>query len=991
MQEEKTSLMAEIRSVVREEVQSSLSDLQPGSGVTRRSVPAVSESDSDIAENVDFDGEVTQEDKKYLFSTADMDQLLKAVRRTMQVEEDVQQPRTVQEDMFAGLLPQQKSSFPVNATLKQLILNEWESVDQAPLIPREFKERLLFPGDEVSFLDEIPKVDTAIAMVSRKSGLPFEDTSHLKDPLDHKVDTSMRKAWSTSGLIMKANIAATSVARSMAIWLDQFAALVDQKAPREEFASGIPLLRMATGFLADASMETVRLGARMAALSNTARRAVWVKEWSGDAASKNRLCTLPFRGGRIFGPDLDRLLEKAADKSHGLPATRPPKRPFTPHPSSTYAGKGKTGRWSYPKGGRGKTLTFVPQPILSGPVGGRLARYSNSWRSITTNEWVLHLVAEGYRIELLSRPPDRFMITPTQSPGLEQALLEGIRNLQGLGAIIPVPKKEQGKGFYSPLFLVPKPDGSHRTIINLKQLNKFIEYRRFKMETIRTATPLIARDNVMATIDLKDAYFHIPIYANSQKFLRFALRVEGEIRHFQFVCLPFGISSAPRIFSKVVMEMVAFLRNQGVMIIPYLDDFLLVADSPSTLRSHLESTLQLFKELGWIVNESKSNMEPETRKKFLGVILDSSLQNSSLPPLRKHLIIEECSNLYKKHRVTIRDAMRILGLMTSCIGVVPWAQFHSRGLQSLILRNWDKLQASLDQTIPISAEARASLRWWVSSDNLSQASDWNLDPAVIITTDASAKGWGAHFEGGYVQGAWDVHEKASSSNFRELKAVWKSLRSLQTRLVAKHVRIFSDNMTTVSLIRHQGTTRNPPLQRLAGRILQWAEGTTKSLSAFHIRGAENSAADFLSRRKVDPGEWELHPEVFSLLVEKWGVPEVDLFASSANTKCRLFFSRGAEKQALGTDALSHPWDWDLAYAFPPLPLIPLLLRKLLQSTLTVIFVAPYWPKRPWFPLLRSLSVGEPFHLPTRPDLLSQGPLLYPEVHKFRLTAWSLSG
>ncbi|XP_066430228.1 lamina-associated polypeptide 2, isoforms alpha/zeta-like [Eleutherodactylus coqui] len=451
MQEEKTSLMAEIRSVVREEVQSSLSDLQPGpSGVTRRSVPAVSESDSDIAENVAFDGEVTQEDKKYLFSTADMDQLLKAVRRTMQVEEDVQQPRTVQEDMFAGLLPQQKSSFPVNATLKQLILNEWESVDQAPLIPREFKERLLFPGDEVSFLDEIPKVDTAIAMVSRKSGLPFEDTSHLKDPLDHKMDTSMRKAWSTSGLIMKANIAATSVARSMAIWLDQFAALVDQKSPREEFASGIPLLRMATGFLADASMETVRLGARMAALSNTARRAVWVKEWSGDAASKNRLCTLPFRGGRIFGPDLDRLLEKAADKSHGLPATRPPKRPFTPHPSSTYAGKGKTGRWSYPKGGRGKTLTFVPQPILSGPVGDRLTRCANSWRSITTNEWVLHLVAEGYRIELLSRPPDRFMITPTQSPGLEQALLEGVRNLQGLGAIIPVPKKEQGKGFYSP-------------------------------------------------------------------------------------------------------------------------------------------------------------------------------------------------------------------------------------------------------------------------------------------------------------------------------------------------------------------------------------------------------------------------------------------------------------------------------------------------------------------------------------------------------------
>ncbi|XP_066450109.1 uncharacterized protein [Eleutherodactylus coqui] len=470
--------MSEIRSVVWEEVQSSLSDLQPGpSGVTRRSAPAVSESDSDMAEDLEFDnlGEVLQEEKKYLFSTADMDQLLKAVRRTMQVEEDVQQPRTAQDDMFAGLLPQRKSSFPVNATLKQLILNEWDCVDQAPLIPREFKERLLFAGDEVAFLDETPKVDAAIAMVSRKSGLPFEDTSHLKDSLDNKVDITMRKAWSTSSLIIKSNIAATSVARSMAVWLDQLASLIDQKASREEFASGIPLLQMATGFLADASMETVRFGARTAALSNTARRAVWVKEWSGDLTSKNKLCTLPFRGTRIFGPDLDRLLEKAADKNQGLPAIRPPKRPFTPRPSSTYAGKGKTGRWSYPKGGRGKTLIVVPQPASSCPVGGRLARFSTSWRNITTNEWVLHLVAEGYKIELVSRLPDRFIVTSIQSPGLEQALLRGVQNLLDLGAVIPVPKKERGKGFYSPLFLVPKPDGSHRTIINLKELNKFID------------------------------------------------------------------------------------------------------------------------------------------------------------------------------------------------------------------------------------------------------------------------------------------------------------------------------------------------------------------------------------------------------------------------------------------------------------------------------------------------------------------------------------
>ncbi|KAG8538299.1 hypothetical protein GDO81_022890 [Engystomops pustulosus] len=76
-------------------------------------------------------------------------------------------------------------------------------------------------------------------------------------------------------------------------------------------------------------------------------------------------------------------------------------------------------------------------------------------------------------------------------------------------------------------------------ICNLKELNKFVLYIKFKMETVSSASALIQCQAFMCTIDLKDAYYHGPIYPNSQKFLRFAvLSPEGEEAHFQYKAFP---------------------------------------------------------------------------------------------------------------------------------------------------------------------------------------------------------------------------------------------------------------------------------------------------------------------------------------------------------------------------------------------------------------------------------------------------------------------
>lgn len=90
-----------------------------------------------------------------------------------------------------------------------------------------------------------------------------------------------------------------------------------------------------------------------------------------------------------------------------------------------------------------------------------------------------------------------------------------------------------------------KKDGSYRLILNLKPLNEFVSYYHFKMDTIQTALKLMRPGCFMASVDLKDAYYSIPIAAEDRQLLKF----EWEGNYFHFTCLPNGLASASRLFT----------------------------------------------------------------------------------------------------------------------------------------------------------------------------------------------------------------------------------------------------------------------------------------------------------------------------------------------------------------------------------------------------------------------------------------------------------
>ena len=102
--------------------------------------------------------------------------------------------------------------------------------------------------------------------------------------------------------------------------------------------------------------------------------------------------------------------------------------------------------------------------------------------------------------------------------------------------------------FVSRLFLVPKNSGDMRPVINLKTSNTFVAYQHFKMKNINISLSDILRPNDFTAIDLKDAYFTVPIHSAYSKFLPFYWR--GVL--YEFIALPFRLPSALRVFTKLM-------------------------------------------------------------------------------------------------------------------------------------------------------------------------------------------------------------------------------------------------------------------------------------------------------------------------------------------------------------------------------------------------------------------------------------------------------
>lgn len=99
----------------------------------------------------------------------------------------------------------------------------------------------------------------------------------------------------------------------------------------------------------------------------------------------------------------------------------------------------------------------------------------------------------------------------------------------------------------------------------------------------------------------------------------------------------------------------------------------------------------------------------------------------------------------------------------------------------------------------------------------------------------------------------------------------------------------------------------------------------------HLAEAKNMVADWLSHQQLSDTEWQLHLEAFHQMTQKWGVTTVNFFASKQNTQLTRFFPWTWSKDTEGLDTLLYSWPPGLLYAFPPIQILPLVLKKIIRQ------------------------------------------------------------
>ncbi len=484
--------------------------------------------------------------------------------------------------------------------------------------------------------------------------------------------------------------------------------------------------------------------------------------------------------------------------------------------------------------------------------------------------------------------------------------------------------------------------------------------------------------------------FHVSILPRHRPFLRFAF--EG--RAWQYRVLPFGLSLSPRVFTKVVEGALTPLREVGVRILNYLDDWLILAQSREQLGDNRDLVLRHLSQLGLRVNWEKSKLSPVQRISFLGVEFDSVSMTARLTEERAQAVLNCLSSFRGRNVVPLKQFQRLLGHMASAGAVTPLGLLHMRPLQHWLhsrVPRWAWRRGTL--RVGISQQCRRSLSPWTDLAFLRAGVPLEqVSRHTVVTTDASSTGWGATCNGQAASGLWTGPRLLWHINCLELWTVHLALRQFRPLLLGKHVLVRMDNTAAISYINRLGGIRSHRMSQLARHLLLRSHTQFKSLRAVHIPGQLNRAADALSRQLTFPGEWRLHTETTLLNWSRFGEAQVDLFASPESSHCQLYFS--LTEGPLGTDALAYSWHRALRkYAFPPVSLLAQTLCKLREDEEQVLLVAPHWPTRTWFPELISLKTAPPWRIPLRKDLLSQGlgTIWHPRPDLWNLHVWLLDG
>ena len=424
---------------------------------------------------------------------------------------------------------------------------------------------------------------------------------------------------------------------------------------------------------------------------------------------------------------------------------------------------------------------------------------------------------------------------------------------------------------------------------------------------------------------------------------------------------------------------------------------LIIAQSKQQAYSAVSDTVRVLRDLGFVVHPQKSVLEPVQEITYLGCVLNSILMTSQLTVDRQHEIRDLGQKLLGRQDLPIYEVATFVGKIVAAFPGAQYGKLHYRALEKDKSCALMLYKGNYQTRMNLSEDAKVEIRWWIL--NITQCTRTLLErtPSLRLQTDASGLGWGASDGTTHIGGKWNESEQLRANinqiNYLELLVVFHALKAFCCELSNAHVVVQVDNTTAVAYINDMGGSKSKDCNLLAKHLWGWCISRDMQVTAIHIPGASNKVADYKSRHFKVETEWKLDRKVFDGLCSRFGVPEIDLFASRLNAQLDRFVSWAPDPDAESVDAFCLNWRFFAFYAFPPFCLISRCLKKIRTDKATGLMIVPYWSTQHWFPRLVDMLIEFPLILPKSKRLLSQPTLgeLHPLCNKLYLVCCRLSG
>lgn len=548
----------------------------------------------------------------------------------------------------------------------------------------------------------------------------------------------------------------------------------------------------------------------------------------------------------------------------------------------------------------------------------------------------------------------------------------------------------------SPLTVASNSAGKLRLCLDLsRSVNQFIDLPKVVLADLKVALKLTDPNDWQAVYDLSSAYHHIKMLDKHTKFLGAAFeKPDGSTQFFIFKFLPFGVSSAVHVMTKIMKPVSAYIAQKGIKHTIYLDDGRVIASSKFKAQEHYKIVREILKNAGWFIAEEKSDSLDSISqvKNYLGFSIDSEKMRVFLQPDKEQSLREIVTSLIQAEgkQVKAKFLAKVLGKMISsapALGQMPliFARLGYFALEQAVdLKGWST-------QVQISRELTNSLKKFLdaidffngypilhSSTTISLISLLGPPdhfftssfapmhtpdlPQEIFASDASNIAVCSYSikseDKFFFIGNLSEDQIKLSSGHRELLAVKLSLEAKLKNSgpwdTWTNVFWLTDSQNLVVFLS-KGSTKLP-IQNTVLEVLALSNLLRIRILPIHLRREDPriAMADAGSRVR-DSDDWSIDSWSYNQLNLQFGPFTLDLFADSSNAKTKKFFSDFLCPHSSGINAFAHSWDKETLWVCPPVSKIVQVLRKLKESNCKGVLVIPKWQTADFWPFILDLQ------------------------------------